>query len=402
MTLTKRERILASIVAALVALLALWLGFRLFSGPLVLRRGQIAALQDKINAFQDQVVRAKKAQDRMAQWNRQALPSDAARAGALYQSWLLELAGKAGFRQKKVDPGEVRGQSSAYRLLPFTVRGQASLDELVGFLFDFYSAGHLHQIRRITIRPVEKSKDLDLVIAVEALSLPTADRKDQLSQEKGRRLKLGSLAEYRKAIAVRNPLAPYRPPPPVRPPEPPVVFEPKPEPFDPSRFAYVTGIVEVNGEPQVWVKARTSDEKFQLRQGDKFQLGPFSAVVARIDSRNVEIEVDGKRHTVPLGSSVRGGIPAANAKTDSSFDGGNPGKPGMDPRPGDREPERPGDRERNGGGGGMRLLDPKGDAPTLRSPPGNGDKSPAGERSFSKRNRRSRGESRGEENRPRE
>ena len=401
MTLTKRERLLASIVAALVAVLVLWLGFRLFSGPLVLRRAQIDALQDKINTLQDQVVRAKKAQDRMVQWNRQSLPSDAARAGALYQSWLLELAGKAGFRQKKVDPGEVRSQSSAYRLLPFTVRGQASLDELVGFLFDFYSAGHLHQIRRITIRPVEKSKDLDLVIAVEALSLPTADRKDQLSQEKGRRLKLGSLAEYRKAIAVRNPLAPYRPPPPVRPPEPPVVFEPKPEPFDPSRFAYVTGIVEVNGEPQVWVKARTTDEKFQLRQGDKFQLGPFSAVIARIDSRHVEIEVDGKRHTVPLGSSVRGG-PASSTKTETSIEGGRPSKPMMDLHRGGGESGMRTDRDRNGGYGGMGLSGLRENAPSLRSPPGNGDNPPAGERSFSKRNRRSRGESRGEENRPRE
>lgn len=392
MTLTKREKLLASIVGVLVAGLVLWLGFRVFSGPLVFLRAQIAAYNDKLNTFQDQVVRAKKAQDRMAQWNRQSLPSDPARAGALYQSWLLELAGKAGFRQKKVDPGETRSQTSAYRVLPFTVRGQASLDELVGFLYDFYSAGHLHQIRRITIRPVEKSKDLDLVIAIEALSLPTADRKDQLSQEKGQRLKLGSLAEYRKAIAVRNVLAPYRPPPPVRSAEPSVVFEPKPEPFDPSRFAYVTGIVEVNGEPQVWVKARTTDEKFQLRQGDKFQLGPFKAVVARIDSRHVELEVDGKRHTVPLGSSVRG-LPASGEKIEAPADGGTGSKQTAAPWRGDRAPGGPPDRER--GNGGMRSPDPKGDSPTLRGPPGDGNKMPSPEGTFSRKGRRSRGEFRG-------
>ncbi len=390
MTLSQREKLLASIVGVLVAGLALWLGFRLFSGPLVLVRAQVAAYQNKLDTLQDQVLRAKKAQDRVAQWNRQALPSDAARAGALYQSWLLELAGKANFRQKKVDPGEVRNQSSAYRVLPFTVRGQATLEELIRFLFDFYSAGHLHQIRRITIRPVEKSKDLDVVLAIEALSLPTADRKDQLSQEKGQRLKLRDLAEYRKAIAERNVLAPYRPPPPVRPPEPPIVANlPKPEPFDPSRFAYVTGIVEVNGEPQVWVKARTTDENFQLRQGDKFQLGPFSAVVARIDSRNVEIEVDGKRHTVPLGSNIRG-VPVNSEKPESRGDGGNSPNPGMDRREGgEREPTRPGERE-NGNSVGMRVVDPRASASALLPPPGNGNKAPNGEGPFSKRGRRSR------------
>lgn len=393
MTLTKREKFLATVVGTLVTALVLWLGFRVFSGPLVFLRGQIAAYEDKLNTFQDQVLRAKKAQDRMAQWNRQALPSDAARAGALYQSWLLDMAGKAGLRQKKVDPGEVRSQTNAYRVLPFTVRGQASLDELVAFLYEFYSAGHLHQIRRITLRPVEKSRDLDVVIAIEALSLPTADRKDQLSQEKGNRLKLGSLAEYRKAIAVRNVLAPYRPPPPTRPPEPPVVFEPKPEPFDPSRFAYVTGIVEVNGEPQVWVKARTTNENFQLRQGDEFRLGPFRAVVARIDSRNVEIEVDGKRHMVALGSNVRG-VPVADEKTESRSLGGNGPSQGTDPRRGEREPERPGDRER-GNGGGTRFAEPRGDGPAMRGPPADGNKMPGPEGNFFRKGRRSRSESRG-------
>jgi hypothetical protein len=306
MTLSKREKVLAAVVAALGAGLVLWLGFGLFSGPLDSLHTQITAQEERLNSLQDQVLRAKKAQDRMAQWNRQALPSAVDRAGALYQSWLLELAGKAGFRQKKVEPGEVRNRGDSYHMLPFTVRGQASLEELITFLYEFYSANHLHQIRRLTVRPVEKSKDLDLVIAIEALSLPKADRTDQLSQGRGNRLARGSVEEYREAIGRRNVMSPYRPPPVVMP-STPVMAEPKPEPFDPSKFAYVTGIVEVNGEPQVWVKARTTDEKFQLRQGDKFQMGPFSATIARIDLRNVEIEIDGKRHTVPLGSSVRGG-----------------------------------------------------------------------------------------------
>ena len=330
MTLSHRERILGGVVGALGVAAAGWLLFGAFSGPLDTRRDELASLTDKLGKKQEEVLAAKKAQDRLAQWNRQALPSDAARAGSLYQNWLLELAGKAGFRQKKVEPGEARARADSYTQLPFTVRGQATLDELVEFLFGFYSAGYLHQIRRITVKPSEKGKDLELVILIDALSLPTADRKDQLSKEKANRLALASLDDYRKAIGARNVLAPYQPPPPSK------KSDEKGPPFDPSKYAFVTAIVQVNGRPQVWVKARTTDEKFQLAQGEKLQIGPFQATIARINARDVEIEIDGKRHTIPLGGNVRGGEGSETASAESEAkqpDLGERKGPGTEPEP---------------------------------------------------------------------
>ena len=253
---------------------------------------------------------------------------------------------------------------------------------------------HLHQIRRLTVRPVEKSKDLDLVIAIEALSLPpnkalsllTADLKDQLSQGRGNRLAMGSLEEYREDIGRRNVMSPYRPPPVVTPTTP-VIAEPKPEPFDPSKFAYVTGIVEVNGEPQVWVKARTTDEKFQLRQGDKFQMGPFSAIIARIDLRNVEIEIDGKRHTVPLGSNVRGGGSGAEK-------GEGKGEKGEREKGKDGEGKGgKGEGRRERGEGTRPSLEGKATGPTVRD---SSEKKPGTEGTVIRRDRRrSRAEGRG-------
>lgn len=342
MTLSKREKRLAIAVGGFGVPLALWLLYGLICGDIDILKSEIAVHRANLEKFQEQVIRGKKAQDRMAQWNRQALPSDSARAGSLYKTWLLEIAGKAGFRQKKVEPGEVRSRGDVYQQLPFTVRGQATLDELVKFLYEFYSAGHLHQIRRLMIRPSEKSKDLDLVITIEALSLPKADRKDELSKEPGKRLALGSLEEYRKAIAGRNVLAPYQPPV-VAAPAPRIEPGPRVEPFDASKFAFVTGIVEVNGKPQVWVKARTTDEKFQLYQGDGLQIGPFQATIARINPRDVEIEVQGQRHTIPLGGSVRGG----EGET-------KPAEPG-EPRPPTFEPKS--DGERRGPGEGDERRD---------------------------------------------
>jgi len=339
MTLSRRERVLAGVVAALGAVVAVWLLFGLFSGPLSTRRDELARLTDELGKKQDEVRAAEKARDRLAEWNRQALPSEVARAGSLYQNWLLELAGKAGIRQRKVEPGEARARGDSYTQLPFTVRGQATLDELVQFLFDFYSAGYMHQIRRITIKPAEKGKELELVILIEALSLPTADRKDRLSKEEAHRLALASLDDYRKAIGGRNVLAPYKPPPPAAA----MKFEEKGPPFDPSKYAYVTAIVRVNGTPQVWVKARTTDEKFQLQQGQKLQIGPFQATIARINPRDVEIEIDGKRHTIPLGGNVRGDEESKSKSPDSEAkkpDLGErkEGEPGSGPERPERKP----------------------------------------------------------------
>lgn len=343
MTLSKREKRLAIAVGGLGVPLALWLLYGLICGDIDVLKNEIVVQQANLEKFQEQVIRGKKAQDRMAQWNRQALPSDAARAGSLYQTWLLEIAGKAGFRQKKVEPGEARSRGDVYQQLPFTVRGQGTLDELVKFLYEFYSAGHLHQIRRLMIRPLEKSKDLDLVITIEALSLPKADRKEELSKEVGKRLALGSVEAYRKAIAGRNVLAPYQPPTVAAAPPRRTEAEPKVEPFDASKFAFVTGIVEVNGKPQVWVKARTTDEKFQLSQGDGLQIGPFQATIARINPRDVEIEIQGQRHTIPLGGNVRG----SEGETKSA-------EPG-EPRPPALEPKS--DAERRGPEGGDERRD---------------------------------------------
>ena len=78
-----------------------------------------------------------------------------------------------------------------YTRMSFTVRGHVSLADLTQFLYDFYSAGHLQQIRQMTMKPVEHAGELDVNVTIEALSLPNADRKDQLSKEQGTRASAG-------------------------------------------------------------------------------------------------------------------------------------------------------------------------------------------------------------------
>ena len=99
--------------------------------------------------------------------------------------------------------------ATSSRKISFTLHAQAKLGELVQFMYEFYSAGFLHQIRKLDIKPNKNSRDLDVDLSIEALSLPTAASKTQLSKEAGHGLQLAKLADYRDPIVKRDFFAPY-------------------------------------------------------------------------------------------------------------------------------------------------------------------------------------------------
>jgi hypothetical protein len=360
MSLSHREKVLARVVAVLGVVVVGWLVLGVVGGPLDSRRAERDRLDAEIKKRADTVTAAKKAQDRLADWNRQSLPSDASKAALLYQNWLQELVGKVGFHDKKVMPTVSTTPGDWGQRLPYTVQGQATLEQLVQFLFDFYRAGHLHIIRHLEVKPVPQSKEFTVRVTIDALSLSTADRKDKLTDKPSDRLALKSADEYRKLIGTRNMMAAYRPKPP--PSSGPSDLEKQSSVFDPSKWAFVTGIVSVGGKPMVWIKSRTTDKSYQLQQGDKFDLGPFHATIARINPRDVEIVSDGKRVTIALGGNVRGDVEPKKPSepSEAKGEGGPPKSESMKPKTEGGEPEPKGRgskrdrfRPRPGDGGPM-------------------------------------------------
>jgi hypothetical protein len=85
--------------------------------------------------------------------------------------------------------------------------------------------------------------------------------------------------------------------------------------FDPSRYAYATGIVGGrDGRLEVWLRKRTTDETLTLHEGDPLEVGPFKGMVARISPREFEIQLDGepnKPYVVAIGDNLRGTESAA-------------------------------------------------------------------------------------------
>jgi hypothetical protein len=333
MALKKRERNLALATAALLAVFAaVWMFSGGGEGPSLsiadLRKQRdlkLADLAKKQAASAGlQANRAK-----LAGWEKQALPAQADAAQSSYQTWLRALVGRQNFRTPKIDATGADTRRGVCTVLRFTLQARATLDQLTRFLYDFYAAGHLHQVRRLTVAPAENSKDLfDVTLGIEALSLPSADRKDKLSTERSQRLGKPDVKEYLQTVVRRRMegerfvdglgvFTPYSPPPPPpvvrrdpppRPPTPPPRDPPKPPAFDHTKYTVVTAINVVDGTPEVWLRVQTTGQQFVLHEGGKFQVGEVRGSVGRIKRHEVEIELNGQRRLVPNGGNLRDGV----------------------------------------------------------------------------------------------
>jgi hypothetical protein len=307
-SLKQREKTLAIVTGVLLVLIVgRWL-FSAWEGPVSKLRAQQANLRGEIERKQRLIKRGQEAQSRLTGWNGRSLPSDLDMARSLYQNWLLTLTMENRFDGVKVEAGQGRQRGSVYHALRFNLQAQTTLEHLTRFLHRFYSAGHLHQIRSLSLVPIQNSKKLELQVAIEALALAGADRKDKLSEALSPRLKSSDRAAYR-VIAERNLFAAYQPPPPPQSEEKPS----PPPPIDPSKYAFLTAIVQSGGTPEAWLLERITGKRWQLHQGDTFEVGDLKGKVLRIERHEVEIEVDGQRSTFPLGDSLRDSVKPAGS-----------------------------------------------------------------------------------------
>ena len=263
---------------------------------------------------------------RLADWQQRSLPPDPSLAQSLYRSWLLVLCDRSGLHNpvvhsEKAEPHRL-GTEEIYTRIKFTVQARANLEQIVAFLYGYYSAGHLHQIDRLHIVPVTGDpRTFDLHIAIEALSLPKAVNKDQLATEAGQELKLPQLSAYRDVIEKRNFFAAYVPQTPQRPtgvggnagrdqerstPR-------SPPKLDFAKFAVVTGFTndEEDGVWRVWLQDRIAGrgKTLKLKEGEQFKVGTGTGQIRTIlaPEGDVILRYDGKLRQLHLGQDLRGG-----------------------------------------------------------------------------------------------
>jgi hypothetical protein len=310
MVMKRREKILAGATGAVLVAFA---GVSLFSGggrSLSELRKEREGLQKNVEMQTAQAHPGIKASEQLARWRQRSLPSDPADARRLYTEWLTLAVDRVKLRSAKITPSPPRAPRGIYTILPFSIDGQGTWDQLTRFLFDFYSVDYLHKVAQLTITPIKDSQDLTLVISIEALCLAGAVHQDKLPEGKPKRLESSKLDDYLKAIVRRRMegerfadsgglFAAYAPEQ-RAPPQTNVARQPPPQSpkFDPSEHTYVNAINDVDGLPEVWLFVRTEGKTLVLHEGDPFEVGTISGKIARIrlDELDVEVVVDGGRH----------------------------------------------------------------------------------------------------------
>ena len=212
--MNQRERTLAIVVGLLLAVAVGMFTWNWVSSAFRKKRGALAALENQVEDRQRVERAGQLAAERVRDYETRSLPSNLELAKSLYQDWLLDLVtDEIGFDDPMVDRLLSRPRGNVYTQLEFRVGGKGDLEQATEFLHKFYSAGHLHRIGRLTLKPARDSDDVTVDAQVQALVLPGTDRADTLSDQPSQRLAKSDFSKYREVFVARNVFGPGNEPP---------------------------------------------------------------------------------------------------------------------------------------------------------------------------------------------
>ncbi|MCA9039930.1 MAG: hypothetical protein KDA65_06220 [Planctomycetaceae bacterium] len=244
-------------------------------------------LTDKINEYNRVIRLGRKANEELPDWEKQALPENVDRASALYKNWLLQLVDRAGLDGSKVEANNsVSTKKGAYRALTFSVRGKGNLQQLTALLYEFYHTNLLHRINSLNLIPSQSSDQIDISLAIEALSMPGVKRDHLNIDEPSERLAYNDVLDYR-PIITRN------------------FFSVGGE-FDPVNLTRLSGITysSITGQPEAWFTLGATDERVELKPGDELVVGDFTGKVIEIAESDVILESGGSRWLLSIGENL--------------------------------------------------------------------------------------------------
>jgi hypothetical protein len=286
--MTRREIVLAALVASLVLLGAVRIGVRRVQSSTLDRTQRLAGLQTELNNRRADLERREAAAERLAQWQRRSLPGDRDKAGSLYNKWLQDILVASQLSDVNVNNANTPSRRGAMDALAFRVTCRGTLEQLTQFLYAFYRANHLHKLTALTVRSGEEQGPLDLVLGVEAIILPGAPKADRLSQEPSNRLANDDVSDYAKHIAGRNVFARFSES---------VAAQESRGPGPGQELAsnqlaqqiVVNGIYDDGNVTQVSLDLRNSGQTIWLRPGQPFQVEYLRGIVRSIHTRPREV-----------------------------------------------------------------------------------------------------------------
>lgn len=271
----ERQRLLLGGFAAMATLTVGDFAWRnWYEVPLQAATQRVERLTEELGEAKQNLRKIKQDQNRLAKLRPLSLPDDVEAARTLYQGWLTEVAERIELEGQRIDSNPPRTQEG-FRILPFSLRGSGSLEQLTALLFEFYRAPYLHHIRTLTVTPVAGTRQLSVNLAIEALALDGAQRAEEPPPGANPQLASDALETYQ-SIARRN-------------------FFSASGGVEAAAYTTLTAIVEVDGYPEAWFTNLLEDEVVKVRMGDRFRVGALECEVERLDLRDAVLVIDGER-----------------------------------------------------------------------------------------------------------
>lgn len=202
--MSQRERVMALAIGSLLLVFGLWYGWTTVAGMFSSRRKQIESLESEVSKQKKIDLQTQEAALRMRQYQARSLPPQQSLARSAYQSWLLDLLGKAGIGNAQIVVKNGKLERDLYITHIFEVKGKGTLPQIVRLLHGFYSTDYLHRISSLKLHPIKDSKELDISLDIQALSLERAPEATVLKPRPSTRLVLPSQEDYVRIISERN------------------------------------------------------------------------------------------------------------------------------------------------------------------------------------------------------
>jgi hypothetical protein len=305
--MNQREKILAGVVLAMVALLGGNALYGRYQKALDARRTSVIDAKTRLAEATATLAMGRSAVNKMERWQERSLPSDREKALTLYKAWLLTKAKAAGLAVNDIKLAPRTTASTAFEAIGYQMEATGTLSSVISMLYEFYHSPQLQQVTRLRLNRPPGAAQLQITLEVEALCLPGAIATDSLPEGDSKQLKLASVADYQKSLGERDLATVYTPP---RPPGPPPVARkdpPAPPKFDESELAYFTAAVSSGKGMQAWINVRSTGETMHLVAGDAVKVGALDGQIESIEARSLVLKSGDKKYRVALGQSLRKG-----------------------------------------------------------------------------------------------
>jgi hypothetical protein len=195
---------LALVVGVFGLFIVAFFGWRYVDGQFRTRRTKIGGLEADIKRFKMQAFQGAQATAKLAEYEAQSLPPDHETARSLYSDWLLAEVSKAGLTEQQVEPKTAQQEGDLFISQSYLVSGKATLPQIIDLLHAFYSVDYLHRLRLVMLKPIKETKQFEVTLNIDAVSVASAPPATSLHGRPSKRLALPKKDDYYASILGRN------------------------------------------------------------------------------------------------------------------------------------------------------------------------------------------------------